>query len=214
MWAQERSAAEVHQVLEEILARPDFQPPDPAPLWRALGAAWEWVWLRLGDLLQWLAPGLESAAPAWSVLLRAALVVLAAVGVGVLVHLTRSWIASLSGGRRRGPGAGEPAAAAPRSAGDWEAVARSAADEERWREAVMALYQVVIHRLAQDERLRLDPGKTPGDYRRELRSDPRAAALLDGFVRRWEPVAFGRRAANRRAWHELLERARGVATLG
>lgn len=200
----------VDGVLGDILARPEFQPPSPAPLWRVLGAVGDWIWARLGDLLVWLAPGLEAASPVGSVLARFALVLLGVVGVGVLVYLARLWLAGLRGGpagRRRGPAMeGEEV----RTADEWEERARSAAAEERWREAMTALYQAVIHRLAEDGRVGLDPGKTPGDYRRELRSDPRAAPLLDRFVRRWEPVAFGRRSAERRGWHELLEVARAL----
>lgn len=215
MSAQEWPAGEIDEILSEILARPEFQPPSPAPLWRGLAAAWDWMWARLGDLLEWLAPGLQSASPAWGFVGRAALVVLAVAGVGVLVHLARLWIGSLRAERRAGRrGRPESAAGIVLSADDWEARARSAAGEERWRDAVMDLYQAVIHRLAQEDRVRLDPGKTPGDYRRELRGDPRTAPRLDRFVRRWEPVAFGGRAAGRRTWHELLELARPLGTRG
>lgn len=205
---QELQAGDIEGVLNGILSSPEFQPPAPAPLWRALGAAWDWVWTRVGDLLGWLLPGLDTASPAWSLVVRVALVLLALVGVGVLLHLIRLGARSLRGPWRSRRARHEPHTGRTFTADDWEERARSAAAEERWRDAVMALYQAVIHRLAQEDRVWLDPGKTPGDYRRELSDDPWAGPLVDRFVRRWEPVAFGRRPAGRRSWHELLELAR------
>lgn len=200
--------AEVDRILERILARPEFQPPEPAPLWRALGTAWRWAWTGIGELLEWLAPGLDAASPAWSLLARSLVVLLGLVGLGVLAYLARLGLGSLRR-RTRSPEGGGPRTVR-RTASEWEKVAALAAEEGRWRDAVIALYQTVIHRLAQDERLRLDPAKTPGDYRRELRGDPETGPLLDRFVQRWEPLAFGRREAGPGAWSELRALARAL----
>lgn len=208
---QDPGVAEVDRVLEEILARPDFASPPRAPLWRALGAAWDWFWARLGDLLEWLVPGIDSVSAPWSVGGRVVLAVLAVVGVALLLHLGRLGMASL---RRRGPAGRRSAETGtsddPVDAEGWEARARSAAERGRFRDAAVALYQAVIHRLAREERVRFDPGKTPGDYRREVGDDPRAGPLLEAFVRRWEPVAFGRTSAGPGSWDELLGLARAL----
>ena len=78
----------------------------------------------------------------------------------------------------------------------WEARARQAASEERWRDAALALYQALLYRLDERGAVRYDAAKTPGEYRREARREPGAARTLDGFLRAWEPVAFGGRGAD------------------
>lgn len=92
-------------------------------------------------------------------------------------------------------------------AAEWEARARRAAAEERWRDAALALYQALLHRLEERGAVRYDAAKTPGDYRRESRHNLGAARMLDGFLRAWEPVAFGGRAADAAGYSGLRELA-------
>ncbi|WP_414678865.1 DUF4129 domain-containing protein, partial [Longimicrobium sp.] len=56
--------------------------------------------------------------------------------------------------------------------------------------------------------------KTPGDYRREVRAQPDAARTLTGFLRRFEPVAFGGRAVDAQAYEALREAARAEGAHG
>ena len=92
-------------------------------------------------------------------------------------------------------------------AAEWEARARRAAAEERWRDAAMALYQALLHRLDERGAVRYDAAKTPGEYRRESRRDVGAARMLEGFLRVWEPVAFGGRGADETVYSGLRELA-------
>jgi hypothetical protein len=107
---------------------------------------------------------------------------------------------------------GEPEAASgtdkaaksrPRSAVDWEAEAARLAAEGRLREASAALYQALLLRLDGRGAVRFDPAKTPGDYRREARPHPEAARALTGFLRLFEPVAFGGRGLDAEGWERM-----------
>lgn len=200
---QQLPAGVVHRVLAEVLARPEFAPPPASLLSRALHAVGTWVRDRMVELARWLFPDPGTVSSVWAFSRRALLVVLALLGVVLLVHLGRLWARSLrTGGRRRPAGGRGDGAPSPATAADWEARARTEARASRWREAAVALYQAVLHRLAGERRVSLDPGKTPGDYRREVRSDPVTGPALDRFVQSFEPVAFGRRAG--RAEYERL----------
>ena len=74
----------------------------------------------------------------------------------------------------------------------------------RYEEAAHALYRGVILALGRDERLRLDPSKTSGDYARELRR--RGAASLTPFrhfTRRFDVAVYGHGGCDAAALEEL-----------
>lgn len=210
---QQLPAGVVDRVLQEVLSRPEFAPPPASLLTRALRGAGTWVWDRMVDLVRWLFPDPGPVSSIWSFSRRALLVGLAVLGVALLVHLGRLWLRGLGAGVRPGRRGADGGESAPATARDWEERARGAAAESRWREASMALYEAVIHRLAGERHVHLDPGKTPGDYRREVRGDPRVGADLDRFVRSFEPLAFGRRGG-REAYGELRSLARSLGAHG
>lgn len=197
----------VDTTLAAVLARPEFESRPAVSLFGILFRALGWVWDRAVAGLRWLFPDLDGSEPIWSVLGKGILI---AVGVAALVMLVRALLPFLSrlrrDGRRSGGGALERDTG-PRTAEDWESRAREARDAGRWRDAAVALYHAVVHRMAASEHLRLDPAKTPGEYRREARARPEAPPVFQTFVRRFEPVAFGRVAADRSAYEAL----RGLA---
>lgn len=186
-----------------VFGRPEFTAPAlSGPLARLAewyqqlrAAAGEWL-ARLfeiggsGTLLFWIFV-------AWLALTAVVL------GVYVARSAQRQWRA-----RERGvataSGEGVPGLA---GAAEWEARARRAAAEERWRDAALALYQALLHRLDERGAVRYDAAKTPGEYRRESRRDLSAARMLDGFLRVWEPVAFGGRGADATVYSGLRELA-------
>ncbi len=73
----------------------------------------------------------------------------------------------------------------------WRAADRLAS-AGRHEDAAHALYRGVIGSLARDDRLRLDPSKTSGDYARELRTrgSSRYVAFRD-FGRRFDVAVYG-----------------------
>jgi hypothetical protein len=72
------------------------------------------------------------------------------------------------------------------------AVAERLAAEGKFEEAAHALYRGVLLALARQERLRLDPSKTSGDYARELRARGSAAYQpFRAFGRRFDVAVFG-----------------------
>jgi hypothetical protein len=208
MQARIPSAAQVNQALERVYARPELQPRPPGPLdgfreWRRQMFARLGEWLgRFGDLrsdnpiVYWLMIG-----------------VLVAAGVSIIGYLLWNTLSRLE---ERGA-APRPAAvpgavnARARTAAEWEEEARRAAAAGRFREAAVALYQALLLRLEAAGALRYDPAKTPGDYRREARRDPRAAGALTAFLRGFEPVVFGGRALDGDGYEQLRAVAAGAA---
>jgi len=72
------------------------------------------------------------------------------------------------------------------------AIAERLAAEGRYEEAAHAVYHGVLLALARQERLRLDPSKTSGDYARELRARGSAAYQpFRAFGRRFDVAVFG-----------------------
>jgi hypothetical protein len=68
--------------------------------------------------------------------------------------------------------------------------------------------------MAAADHLRLDPAKTPGEYRREARARAGAPPVFETFVRRFEPVAFGGVSADRGAYERLLGLAKELGARG
>ena len=65
-------------------------------------------------------------------------------------------------------------------------------DAGRFEQAAHALYRGVLVGLAHDQRVRLDPSKTSGDYARELhRRESPAVAPFRAFVGRFDGAVYG-----------------------
>lgn len=186
------SPAEVDSALREVYARPELSPPPPSPVSQWLSRAWEWV----TGLWDRLFPGVAVSDTASRALFWTLLAILALVGLAIALHLLMqaggAW--GRRTGERRTGAAGGLASEGGLRADDWEGLARRAAGEGRWRDASLALYQALLFRLHDRGVVRYDPSKTPGDYRREARRAGPEAGSFEGFVRLFEPVAFGGRA--------------------
>jgi hypothetical protein len=204
--AVELTATVVDSVLSAVLARPEFTPAPTSPLGRLLTAAGGWILERIHMALRWLLPDLDVSALQWGVIGRMAQPVLLVIGVLVLGYIVTIGVRAFRGRRRRRRG-GAGDRPEPVTAADWEAAARAAADAGRWREAALALYQAVLRRLAQEGAVRFDPSRTPGEYRRELRSHPQLGDRVDRFVRAFERAAFGRSDADAAMYAELRQLA-------
>lgn len=197
---------QVRAALERVYARPELAPRQPAPT-DGINAFLRRVMGRIGEWFDSFG-ALRSDSPIVYWIVIGALV---ALGLGIIAYFVRSTLSRLEEGApriARGPGQAMDARA--RTAGEWEEEARRAAAAGRFRDAAVALYQALLLRLEAAGILRYDPAKTPGDYRREARRDPRAAGALTAFLRGFEPVVFGGRALDA-AGYDRLRGAAGEA---
>lgn len=205
------TAAEIERALTEVYARPEFE---TRITWR------DWLWARLGRVFGWIGEqldglrGLRDTQPVifwiivgWMVL---TLVALVAHIVWTAVQVARRGDGSETTPR----GKKTPGRQVPRTAADWEAEAARLAGEGRLREAAAALYQALLLRLDALGAVRVDASKTPGDYRREARKHPEAARALGGFLRLFEPVAFGGRDLDADGWERMKAAAAEGASHG
>lgn len=172
---------EVGEALARIFARPEFAESAPPALLQWIQDTWaairSWLWSLLPraldawpPLLSWVIVGVFAAAAVWAAVR--------------LIGPPRTRKVVLVSAR---PEAGAEA----RDAAWWEAAAREASTHGRFRDAARALYVAAVLRLEERGLVRFVAGKTPGDYRREVRSDVAARSAFDGFVRQFLPVAFG-----------------------
>jgi hypothetical protein len=197
---------QVRAALERVYARPELAPRQPGPMDGASGFLRR-VLGRIGDWFDSFG-ALRSDSPLVYWIVIGALV---ALGLGIIAYFVRSTLSSLEEGAPRiARGPGQAIDARARTAGEWEEEARRAAAAGRFRDAAVALYQALLLRLEAAGILRYDPAKTPGDYRREARRDPRAAGALTAFLRGFEPVVFGGRALDA-AGYDRLRGAAGEA---
>jgi hypothetical protein len=177
--------AEIDAALSRVYASPEFaERATPAllqlvaDLWDAF---WLWVWSliprvvagMMGSAMPWIIGGLLVAAAVWALVLL----------LGSRVHVRHGAARSVVRTRSTGP--------LSRDAAQWELAARNAAELGRFREAAHALYLAAVLRLEERGVLRYHTGKTPGDYRREVRTDPATSGHFERFVLRFLPVAFG-----------------------
>jgi len=202
------TAAQVDEALRRTYARPELRPREPG----ALDGVREWWRELLSRIGHWLG-GLGNLRGDTPVLYWLMIVVLVAAALAILGYLLWSTLLRME---ERGA-IGTPAAARSatpnaraRSAAEWEDEARRAAGEGRYREAAVALYQALLLRLEAAGAVRYDPAKTPGDYRREARRDPRAAGALTAFLRGFEPAVFGGRALDGEGYERLRTAAAGA----
>lgn len=199
------TSAEIEHALAAVYARPEFAAPSSSPLARLIGDVWGWMRRLLAELFQ--AVRTESGFANW--LMLGALVV---VTVWIALHLVRH---TRNARHTRSHAWPSPASTAPLAqpshAESWERAAAAAAAAQRWREAALALYQTVVLGLAEGGALHYDAAKTPGDYRREIRREQRAAAAFDAFLRIFEPIAYGRRETGPADFEGLRAAAAEVA---
>jgi Domain of unknown function (DUF4129) len=173
----ERDPQQVREVVREVLSRPEFRPPERSLIERV----YDWVLETIGRLLAAL--GGSGAGGIVGLLLLA----LVLVGVGILV-------ARFSRGLTPSP---EVAAAVPagrrRSAAEWRAEAEAHERSGAWREAVRSRYRALVADLAARGLVEEVPGRTAGEYRREVgHALPNAASDFAGATELFEVAWYGR----------------------
>lgn len=148
----------------------------------------ETLWNRL---LAWVGRLVDRARDAaadspvvyWSsIAILGALVALVVARVAYLAYARRSAAALAGPGRAMWGG----------RARDPLAIARELSAAGRFTEAAHALYAALLDRLSRQERLRLHPSRTAGDYARALRArGSRAYGPFREFVRVYDVVVYG-----------------------
>jgi hypothetical protein len=174
-----RDPDQVREVAHEVLSRPEFRPPERSLLEQAV----DWVLELIGRLLAAL--GGSGAGGIVGLILLA----LVLVGVGVLA-------ARFSRGLTPSP---EVAAAVPggrrRSAAEWRAEAEARERAGAWREAVRSRYRALVADLASRGLVEEVPGRTAGEYRRDVgQALPGAASDFAGATELFEVAWYGRSA--------------------
>lgn len=202
---QSLSPDTVEAALARVLARPEFaerSTPALLQLISDLAAAFRtWIASLLGSWVpeQWY--------PAFTWLVIALL-------AGFAVWALYALVSALTGSPRT------PETAAPgmrqvsvrgEDAAWWESAARAAAAAGQFRDAAIALYLAAVLRLEERGVLRYHPGKTPGDYRSEVRAHAESRRPFESFIRQFLPVAFGARAPDAASFRAL---AASAAELG
>ena len=172
-----RDPDQVREVTREVLSRPEFRAPQRSLMERVI----DWVLELVGRLLAALG---GSGAGGIVGLILLGLVLL---GVGVLV-------ARFSRGLTPSP---EVAAAVPggqrRSAAEWRAEAEAHERAGAWRDAVRSRYRALVADLAFRGVVEEVPGRTAGEYRRQVgRALPDAASDFAGATELFEVAWYGR----------------------
>ena len=168
----------VRETADRILARAEFDEDKRTLLERAR----DWVIERLDDLLGELAGGGGGQLVGWAVV-----IILTVAAVVFAVRFTR--------GARRDPGVASGRALLPRrTAADWRAEAESHEAAGRWRSALRCRYRALVADLAARGLVEEVPGRTTGEYRRQIDATlPAVATAFDGATSLFEGAWYGGR---------------------
>lgn len=185
--AQQAEFARAQAAAEKILARAEFQRPEPT-WWDKLKAKVEELLVRLfvgvdrvSTQSPWIGRALE-----WLLFIGAA--------VGVVVWVLRS----VQRQRLRVALAGAPAktTAWDRETEDWRRLAEQEAARGAWREAIHALYWAAIVHLEQRRAWRHNPSRTPREYVRLLKAGSDEQRELRSLTNALEQSWYGQREPN------------------
>jgi hypothetical protein len=169
----------VRELADRILARPEFDEDRRSLLERARDAIGGWF----DDLLGELAGGGGGQLVGWAVV-----IVLTTAAVVFAVRFTR--------GARRDPGVveGRPFVHR-RTAAEWRAEAADHEAAGRWRPGLRCRYRALVADLAARGLVEEVPGRTTGEYRRQVDTAvPDVAPAFDGATRLFEGAWYGGRA--------------------
>ena len=172
----ERDPSQVRSAVEEVLSRPEFRALEPTPIERAQ----RWVAERLQRLLTTVVGGRPGTALV-GVVVVAGLVALAGMGV------------RFARGVKRDPAArGRARPARRRTPRDWTAEAEEHERAGRWAAAVRCRYRALVATLADAGIVEEIPGRTAGEYRREVGSAvPEAGSAFDAASEVFERAWYG-----------------------
>ena len=197
-------AEEIRRGAEDILSRPEFQPPPRSLYQQALDKIGE----VLGDVIGAIVGGTSGTFLGWGLLLAV---------VAVLAYLV---VRGVQLGRRRAIGATGPTVAIDSDIGRpftaWDAEAVRLEGEGRWREALRCRYRALIAALAGAGVVDEIPGRTAGEYRTLVRgSRPQVDEPFTGATDLFERAWYGDEATGpdeTSAFRRLSDRVRAGAS--
>lgn len=184
---------------EEILSRPEFQEPSKSVFEQAL----DWIRERIGEFLS------ETTRGGGSVFTWLVLGILTAIVALVIIRVVRT--------AQRDPGIVPVSEHEVRRSGaDWRAEAERLEREGDWRAALRARYRYLVTTLVEREVLRDIPGRTTGEYRREVQARaPGVAGEFSGASELFERAWYGNLPTGpdeARRFDELSERVTAGAS--
>lgn len=196
--------ARVKDLTQQILRRGEFQPPRRTPL----QAAWHWFSTEVGKLLDTLFGG-GGFGSDWG-----AVIVVAIVAAAVVALVVASVVRRGRGGRRRrAPVVVLRGHGPARSPAEWRAEAAVHDAAGRWRDALRCRYRALVAELAGRGVVEEIPGRTTGEYRRQVDAVvPAAAPAFDGATDLFEQAWYGDRPTGREDQARFDELARRVLT--
>lgn len=190
----------VQEVLDQVLAQPEFQYAGTSPLVRLWQGARDLIrrfferwWPALGDsqvrFLSWL---------------------LLAVTVAFGGYLVTRWILGRRPTTRSRRGGDVPPRSEPLDSAGWGEWARAKARAGLLREAATGRYQSAILHLDSRGALRYREWKTPGDYALEMSDEEALRAPFLDFLGRFVEVAFGPHEPTPEAFESLSAGAKSL----
>jgi len=190
----------VQEVLDRVLAQPEFQYAGTSPLMRWIQAALDFVgrlferwWPALGDsqvrFLSWLLLG---------------------VTVAFGGYLVTRWILGRRPTTRSRRGGDVSLRSEPLDSAGWGEWARDKARAGRLREAATGRYQSAILHLDSRGVLRYREWKTPGDYALEMSDEEALRAPFLDFLGRFVEAAFGPHEPTPEAFESLSAGAKSL----
>lgn len=174
----ERTADDVREAADRILARAEFR-EEPRSL---LQRAQDWFFEQLGGIIERLLGGEGGGLLGWIVV-----ILLAAAAIFFVVRFSR--------GVRRDPGLTAGAPVAPRrTAEDWRADAEANEANGDWRAGLRCRYRALVADLAIRGLVEEVPGRTAGEYRSQVDANrPTAATDFAGATALFEDAWYGNR---------------------
>ncbi len=190
----------VQEVLDQVLAQPEFQYAGTSPLVRLWQGAWDLIrrfverWLpTLGDsqirFMSWL---------------------LLIVTVAFSGYLVTRWILGRRPTVRSRRGGEVSLPSEPLDSAGWGEWAHAKARAGRLREAATGRYQSAILHLDSRGALRYREWKTPGDYALEMSDEEALRAPFLDFLGRFVEVAFGPHEPTPEAFESLSAGAKSL----
>jgi hypothetical protein len=172
----DHSAAEARRRAEEILSSPEFRAPEPSLLERVR----DWLLERFADLLRTLAGSGAGTVVAWVIL-------------GALVAVLVVLVARVGHTVRRDPAGGVDAVVERRRpAVEWLAEAERFEAAGDWKRALRCRYRALLADLVRHGVVRDVPGRTTGEYRREVQARlPAAGGEFAGASELFERAWYG-----------------------
>lgn len=193
----------VRAAAREILAKPEYATHE-LTWWRQFLYYLSHPWEAVGDGLDWLFGQLAGTGPGAVV---AWIFVIAFIGglIFLIVTLTRST------SRDNAVPVGLAPSTRDRTPQEFLAEAERMEAEGRWRQAIRMRYAALLAELGLGGFIRLRPGRTTGEYLREVRANfPDASEAFDTATRVFERAWYGSGQPSERDLHQFKEAASGV----